>query len=300
MGTKTVSAMVFIGCALALATPAGAAEIDLGSQLSIMGPHLEPFPFIEDVRVDTLTSGQPAASVNQTKSSTATVNGFHQSSSATSKASADETTGILRARVADSYEGYYGRGATGALAAASLSETFTVVGSGTITAHMKVDGSYSVSQKAVPFPPGGGTIVGPDDVSFRLFGGLALHNELLDSFDNMIDPGSTCAPSGCPSALGSVSQLLTTRLDVENGQTITLGATILAQLIAGEGVLDLSHTGLLSLMTSPGLTLLASDPRFLSKSPLGTTPLPATLPLFASALGGLGLISWKRRKAGST
>jgi len=125
---------------------------------------------------------------------------------------------------------------------------------------MKVDGSYSVSQKAVPFPLGGGTIVGPDDVSFRLFGGLALHNGLLDSFDNMIDPGSTCAPSGCPSASGSVSQLLTTMLDVENGQTITLGATILAQLSAGEGVLDLSHTGLLSLMTSPGLTLLASDP----------------------------------------
>jgi hypothetical protein len=113
----------------------------------------------------------------------------------------------------------------------------------------------------------------------------------------MIDPGSFCAPSGCPSASGSVSQLLTTMLDVANGQTVTLGATILAQLNAGEGVLDLSHTGLLSLMTSPGLTLLASDPRFLSKSPLGATPLPAALPLFASALGGLGLIGWKRRKA---
>jgi hypothetical protein len=30
-------------------------------------------------------------------------------------------------------------------------------------------------------------------------------------------------------------------------------------------------------------------------SPPTTTPIPATLPLFTSALGGLGLLSWRRR-----
>ena len=30
--------------------------------------------------------------------------------------------------------------------------------------------------------------------------------------------------------------------------------------------------------------------------PLGTTPLPAALPLFATALGGLGLLGWRRKR----
>jgi len=31
---------------------------------------------------------------------------------------------------------------------------------------------------------------------------------------------------------------------------------------------------------------------------VSATPIPATLPLFASALGGIGLIGWRRRRAG--
>jgi hypothetical protein len=31
--------------------------------------------------------------------------------------------------------------------------------------------------------------------------------------------------------------------------------------------------------------------------PVATTPIPASLPLFASALGGLGFVGWRRRKA---
>jgi len=34
-----------------------------------------------------------------------------------------------------------------------------------------------------------------------------------------------------------------------------------------------------------------------SSPPVATTPIPATLPLFASALGGLGFAGWRRRKA---
>jgi hypothetical protein len=35
---------------------------------------------------------------------------------------------------------------------------------------------------------------------------------------------------------------------------------------------------------------LATDP------PLAQTPLPATLPLFATGLGALGLLGWRRKK----
>jgi len=32
----------------------------------------------------------------------------------------------------------------------------------------------------------------------------------------------------------------------------------------------------------------------------GATPLPATLPLFASGIGGLGLLGWRRKKKATT
>jgi hypothetical protein len=32
------------------------------------------------------------------------------------------------------------------------------------------------------------------------------------------------------------------------------------------------------------------------KLDIGTVPLPATLPLFASGLAGLGLLGWRRKK----
>ena len=35
----------------------------------------------------------------------------------------------------------------------------------------------------------------------------------------------------------------------------------------------------------------------LSVAPVAATPVPATLPLFVSALGGLGFVGWKRRRA---
>ena len=31
-------------------------------------------------------------------------------------------------------------------------------------------------------------------------------------------------------------------------------------------------------------------------TPVGTTPLPAALPLFATGLGGLGLLGWRRKR----
>jgi hypothetical protein len=37
----------------------------------------------------------------------------------------------------------------------------------------------------------------------------------------------------------------------------------------------------------------------LSFEQVAQTPIPAALPLFASALGGLGLFGWRRRQAGS-
>jgi hypothetical protein len=43
---------------------------------------------------------------------------------------------------------------------------------------------------------------------------------------------------------------------------------------------------------------LALDSIAIGTASVATTPLPAALPLFASALGGLGFFGWKRRKRG--
>jgi hypothetical protein len=47
----------------------------------------------------------------------------------------------------------------------------------------------------------------------------------------------------------------------------------------------------------PGVTFIESDTGFDFGSPETTaTPLPATLPLFATGLGGLGLLGWRRKR----
>jgi hypothetical protein len=45
----------------------------------------------------------------------------------------------------------------------------------------------------------------------------------------------------------------------------------------------------------PGVTFTADD-GFVFGGPETATPVPATLPLFATGLGGLGLLGWRRKR----
>ena len=63
--------------------------------------------------------------------------------------------------------------------------------------------------------------------------------------------------------------------------------------------LPTSSTGLIAFLgggspTATG-TFFGSAGQFAFNISLATTPIPATLPLFASALGGLGFVGWRRR-----
>jgi hypothetical protein len=50
--------------------------------------------------------------------------------------------------------------------------------------------------------------------------------------------------------------------------------------------------------TDPPGTFNATDGMtFVSSSPAAVTPVPAALPLFAAALGGLGLLGWRRSRS---
>jgi len=69
------------------------------------------------------------------------------------------------------------------------------------------------------------------------------------------------------------------------------GATV------GGNVGQPGQTGLIS--TAPNFQFLAADPTFTLTSapePMPEIPLPATLPLFASGLGALGLFGWRRKR----
>jgi hypothetical protein len=55
-------------------------------------------------------------------------------------------------------------------------------------------------------------------------------------------------------------------------------------------------TGTITLLTNVDYFFYASAEAQSSGSELGTTPLPATLPLFATGLGALGLLGWRRKR----
>jgi hypothetical protein len=67
-----------------------------------------------------------------------------------------------------------------------------------------------------------------------------------------------------------------------------------------EGTLIFSSPMPLSAATlqafSGGTTVAQLENDNLDLTPVGGTPLPAALPLFATALGGLGLLGWRRKR----
>ena len=96
----------------------------------------------------------------------------------------------------------------------------------------------------------------------------------------------------------TINTVLMVDATVQPGSTLSLTATLLAQITSGHGFIDLSHTGELFLVASDGLTLTPSDERYLSDPAFNPniTPLPASLPLFATGLGALGLLGWRRKR----
>ena len=94
----------------------------------------------------------------------------------------------------------------------------------------------------------------------------------LDSFDG----NSTTA---IPGAFGFVSLGVGGSLSINLTSPIATGGTL--YLYIGE----VGNNG-----------EVAASSITVSSEPVGTTPLPATLPLFATGLGALGLLGWRRKR----
>ena len=63
------------------------------------------------------------------------------------------------------------------------------------------------------------------------------------------------------------------------------------------GATDFSHTATLSFQTGDGVYLTSGLGGTFGDAPLGATPVPAALPMFATGLGVLGFLVRRKRKA---
>jgi hypothetical protein len=97
-----------------------------------------------------------------------------------------------------------------------------------------------------------------------------------------------------------VNAYVTGDANITDWNNVTLNTVDLLNYIAPETGSGLFYfTGLAA--SDVGLLVVNSDGVTSQFSSGGNTPLPATLPLFASGLGALGLLGWrKKRKAQAT
>lgn len=284
MGWKRFLSSLASVALLVATTSVNAATITLRTDATTVEQVGGLFSLIRDsdnIVVDTVTSVQNSATI---QSSITTLTVGPQSGTSTSTASVDIVTGELKASASTSYTGQFGQSQTSGFGEAEVSETFTVTGSGTVMVSYSLDGSFNLSTTAFAPNPAPG-------IGFQAQGTLnILGPNLLDSDNIRINQSTVC--TSCSSASGTIDELLTASAFVNDGDTISIEAVILAQITTGEGTVDLSQTGRLFIELTSGLSLTPSDLDYLTNPTF--VPVPAALWLFGSGL--LGLIGIARRK----
>jgi hypothetical protein len=243
-------------------------------------------------QISTNTAGS-AASGAVTSSMTTPVG------SASAFASANIATGQIRASASANGGTYYTNigsqqywtSSAGAAASALMSETFTAVGSGTVTFSLAYNGSWNVAGQ--PYvsccDPLAGVVSGVFNPSWLLNVGLTLGgNGVLDSAYF-----TSVSPSG--PASGSIGGILTATGSLVAGGTYGISSVLDLFLSDSIGLFDFSHTATLSVTTSPGLLLAFDDPRFLT-SPVNPAPVPLPASALALSIGVAALGMAKRAR----
>lgn len=298
--SKSLKFKVILLCSAVLFSIAGsgisiASTIRLTDSATTLGPGIVQIIDQDNVFIPDTNVGPTADSISASGSNTTVVNGQTQISEANASASLDSITGVSKVYASTNYnDGYYA--ASHASAIASVSETFLAVGTGTITAFMAVSGAYDLATQSRIFPADGSVSTG--DLSFQISAFLSVSMGSSAGTDILYDPMNDCIPVACPTKSGSISDTLIANLLVPNGTSVTIFSQLVAQIINGEGFIDLSHTAYLLITTSPGLTLIPNDARFLSNPAFGASPvpLPASLPLLAAGVASLGFTGWRKRR----
>ena len=173
----------------------------------------------------------------------------------------------------------------------SLSETFSVSGSGSVTFSVAVDGFL---EKSFGF---GGLSASTEGV-LRLASANRYNADVIDFFSRTL--GTTLGGTSI------VDEVLTATIEMFDGETLefTYSADATTFANANEYRPDVFaesnflNTARISFFTDDGVSLTPSDPAFLSDvgldEPIGAVPLPAGLPLLLAGLGALGFASRRR------
>jgi hypothetical protein len=110
------------------------------------------------------------------------------------------------------------------------------------------------------------------------------------TFMGCVGPGNSLTACGVgalhPTAL-TASNLTAANSPISNSDTLLITSSL-------TGPFSLSQT--LTLTLGAGALVHLENNTTLAPAPLANTPLPTTLPLFASGLGALGLLGWRRKR----
>jgi len=250
---------------------AGAATITVRSQdVGAADPNLHECFTSTSAPAATCTSGPQLAVTGGTGFGTASANivsGELKAFASAAATTANEINGVA------------------ALGFATMSETYSVSGTGTVTAFLRAVGSWALTELG---PPG--------SAQFQVY---------ADIFDpGLGGPVDLLVNGGTGPFSGSVNQIFSETFSVVDGGTFVIQFDLLAQItgnVAGE--IDLSDTGFALVVAGDGVVLIPSDPLFLSSPTFNgdgngsAVPEPSTLSLLAAGLVGHVVYARRKRRA---
>ena len=205
---------------------------------------------------------------------------------AITNSSVDASTGELKAATTVTGDGeFIGMGSGTTVSARGLiRERFTLGGSGTLTAFMRIDGNYAIGTAD--------TWSGFAGIQINDFGPRgerrALGQDRFRVSSGAFDPRS-----------GSIDELLTFSIELKAlSETYEFQSEILSIVNRGSGMMDLGNTGKIFLRASEGLTInfetdgFLRDPAFLDEPKMVFAPGAMGL----SMIGLIGLVILRRQK----
>lgn len=178
---------------------------------------------------------------------------------------------------------------------ASIGETFTVSGSGSIAAVLSVEGAWDTSYPGVQNFGLTFNINQPDSVTDAIF---------YSAGDVIEDTGGVQTFSPEPVFAETINRDFSITKSVLGGEELSLTAFLFVES-AENGFSDFSSTASLTLFASPGVVLSASDSLFLSENPIRdisefNTPM-VPVPLTSSwsfLIVSFGILMIPRKKSG--
>lgn len=203
-----------------------------------------------------------------------TDNGTDSAGTSSTTASGNALRGELKARTMSTRFDFLGRPNGVGSASATIRETFTVFGSGTIRASLILEGAwdlvpstalqttgYDIFAYVRPLEPSTGSLTDITDLEFGEFARQANNGGRSASDDPMS---------------GQVAEVLYREFSVASGTIFDIEWFLGINQQLANGTIDFGNTGLLEIQTSEGVSIAAANPRFLSEQAV-SVPAPASI-----------------------